>query len=155
MNVYLYFRFTDNALFELSIFYHLLLARKLMTGDDWKVSKCLFEICGENIELKTSLVIFKVNRILFKNFVLVDQQGVFKTLATLRSHRESRPHCLLLVAGRRWASKRQWQGLVRRKSLVVGLLLVVGSRLGSGRWGGRSGGCTKGGKHRAHCQNYG
>ena len=50
VNVYLYFRFTDNALFELSIFYHLLLARKLMTGDDWKVSKCLFEISRENIE---------------------------------------------------------------------------------------------------------
>ena len=44
-----------------------------MTGDDWKVSKCLFEYAGKI--LKTSLVIVKVNRILFKNFVLVDKQG--------------------------------------------------------------------------------
>ena len=109
MNVYLYFRFTDNALFELSIFYHLLLARKLMTGDDWKVSKCLFEICGENIELKTSLVIFKVNRILFKNFVLVDKQGGSRLLP-LCDHIENLvliACCLLLEdAGRQKGSGR-------------------------------------------------
>ena len=63
----------------------------------------------KNIELKTSLIIVKVNRTLFKNFVLMDQQGG-SGLLPLCDHIENlvlMACCLLLEdAGRQKGSGR-------------------------------------------------